>query len=141
MGGSVGVGTTSPSSSYKLDVSGVAHVTTGLLSDGYVTALSDVRLKKIIDRFTLKPEAIALASLIHYTWKKGHDDSVHVGGIAQEWQEILPEAVHDIDGRLTMDYGVIGMVSAVSLAKKVIEQEKRIKSLEDRLAAIEAKLK
>ena len=141
MGGSVGVGTTSPSSSYKLDVSGVAHVTTGLLSDGYVTALSDVRLKKIIDRFTLKPEAIALASLIHYTWKKGHDDSVHVGGIAQEWQEILPEAVHDIDGRLTMDYGVIGMVSAVSLAKTVIEQEKRIKSLEKRLAAIEAKLK
>ena len=140
MGGSVGVGTTSPSSSYKLDVSGVAHVTTGLLSDGYVTALSDVRLKKIIDRFTLKPEAIALASLIHYTWKKGHDDSVHVGGIAQEWQEILPEAVHDIDGRLTMDYGVIGMVSAVSLAKTVIKQEKRIKSLEERLAAIEAKL-
>ena len=140
MGGSVGVGTTSPSSSYKLDVSGVAHVTTGLLSDGYVTALSDVRLKKIIDRFTLKPEAIALASLIHYTWKNGHDKSVHVGGIAQEWQEILPEAVHDIDGRLTMDYGVIGMVSAVSLAKTVIEQEKRIKSLEERLAAIEAKL-
>ena len=142
MGSVVGVGTTSPSSSYKLDVSGVAHVTTGLLSDGYVTALSDVRLKKIIDRFTLKPEAIALASLIHYTWKKGHDkNSVHVGGIAQEWQEILPEAVHDIDGRLTMDYGVIGMVSAVSLAKTVIEQEKRIKSLEERLAAIEAKLK
>ena len=140
MGATVGVGTTSPSSSYKLDVSGVAHVTTGLLSDGYVTALSDVRLKKIIDRFTLKPEAIALASLIHYTWKKGHDDSVHVGGIAQEWQEILPEAVHDIDGRLTMDYGVIGMVSAVSLAKTVIKQEKRIKSLEERLAAIEAKL-
>lgn len=142
MGGSVGVGTTSPSSLYKLDVSGVAHVTTGLLSDGYVTALSDVRLKKIIDRFTLKPEAIALASLIHYTWKDGHDKNrVYVGGIAQEWQEILPEAVHDIDGRLTMDYGVIGMVSAVSLAKTVIEQEKRIKSLEDRLAAIEAKLK
>jgi hypothetical protein len=114
---------------------------TGVYSHGYVTALSDVRLKKIIDRFTLKPEAIALASLIHYTWKKGHDDSVHVGGIAQEWQEILPEAVHDIDGRLTMDYGVIGMVSAVSLAKTVIEQEKRIKSLEERLAAIEAKLK
>lgn len=141
MGGSVGVGTTSPSSSYKLDVSGVAHVTTGLLSDGYVTALSDVRLKKIIDRFTLKPEAIALASLIHYTWKNGHDKSVHVGGIAQEWQEILPEAVHDIDGRLTMDYGVIGMVSAVSLAKTVIEQEKRIKSLEKRFAAIEEKIK
>jgi hypothetical protein len=141
MGGSVGVGTTSPSSSYKLDVSGVAHVTTGLLSDGYVTALSDVRLKKIIDRFVLKPEAIALASLIHYTWKEGHDKSVHVGGIAQEWQEILPEAVHDIDGRLTMDYGVIGMVSAVSLANTVIEQEKRIKSLEERLAAIEAKIK
>ena len=119
----------------------MAHVTTGLLSDGYVTALSDVRLKKIIDRFTLKPEAIALASLIHYTWKNGHDKSVYVGGIAQEWQEILPEAVHDIDGRLTMDYGVIGMVSAVSLAKTVIEQEKRIKSLEERLAAIEAKLK
>ena len=137
MGGSVGVGTTSPSSSYKLDVSGVAHVTTGLLSDGYVTALSDVRLKKIIDRFTLKPEAIASASLIHYTWKNGHDKSVHVGGIAQEWQEILPEVVHDIDGRLTMDYGVIGMVSAVSLARKVVEQERRLDQLEARIKILE----
>lgn len=114
------------------------HTTVGVLSDSYVTALSDIRKKDVIDRFCLDVDAIALASLIRFTWKDGHDKDIHAGGIAQEWQKILPEAVIETeDGSLAMDYGVIGMVSAVSLARKVQEQQKEIDDLKCRLEKIE----
>ena len=132
-GGNVGIGVSSPS--HKL------HVNGGILSTSYVTALSDVREKRIMDRFTLNVEAIAGASLIHYRWKDGHDDLLHAGGIAQEWQKILPEAViEDEAGRLSMDYGVIGMVSAVSLARKIQDQQKEICDLREKNAQLEHRL-
>ena len=117
------------------------HTTTGVLSDGYVTALSDIRKKDVVDNICLDVDAIALASLIRFTWKDGHDKGIHVGGIAQEWQKILPEAVIETeDGSLAMDYGVIGMVSAVSLASKVQEQEEEINELKKKNADLEERL-
>ena len=112
-----------------------------VLSNGYVTALSDIRFKDVINRTALSLEAIASASLIRFTWKNRHDSRVHVGGIAQEWEKILPEAVvKDADGRLTMDYGVIGMVAAVSLAREMQDQQAKIASLEERIARLESML-
>ena len=132
-GGNVGIGVSSPS--HKL------HVNGGILSTSYVTALSDVREKRIMDRFTLNVEEIAKASLIRYRWKDGHDDLLHVGGIAQEWQKILPEAVVEgADGRLSMDYGVIAMVSAVSLARKIQDQDNEIRDLREKNAQLERRL-
>ena len=94
-----------------------------------------------MDRFTLNVEEIAKASLIRYRWKDGHDDLLHVGGIAQEWQKILPEAVVEgTDGRLSMDYGVIAMVSAVSLARKIQDQQKEICDLREKNAQLEHRL-
>ena len=112
-----------------------------VLSNGYVTALSDIRFKDVINHTALSLEAIASASLIRFTWKNRHDSRVHVGGIAQEWEKILPEAVvKDADGRLTMDYGVIGMVAAVSLAREMQDQQAKIASLEERIARLESML-
>ena len=109
-----------------------------VLSNGYVTALSDIRKKNVIEDIELDVDAIALARLIRFTWKDGHDSDEHVGGIAQEWQKILPEAVHEAaDGTLSMDYGAIGMISAVTLARKVVEQERRLEELEARIKRIE----
>ena len=112
-----------------------------VLSNGYVTALSDIRFKDVIDHTALSLEAIASASLIRFIWKNRHDSRVHVGGIAQEWEKILPEAVvKDADGRLSMDYGVIGMVAAVSLAREMQDQQAKIASLEERIARLESML-
>ena len=112
-----------------------------VLSNGYVTALSDIRFKDVINRTALSLEAIASASLIRFTWKERDDKTIHVGGIAQEWENILPEAVvKDADGRLTMDYGVIGMVAAVSLAREMQDQQAKIASLEERIARLESML-
>jgi len=108
-------------------------------SRGYVTALSDIRKKNVIEDIELDVNAIALARLIRFTWKdRKFDKNEHVGGIAQEWQKILPEAVHEsADGTLSMDYGTIGMISAVTLARKVVEQERRLEELEARIKRIE----
>ena len=112
-----------------------------VLSNGYVTALSDIRYKEVVNRFQLDVETIAKASLIQYRWKDKHDDVLHVGGIAQEWQKILPEAVVEgTDGRLSMDYGVIGMVSAVSLARKIQDQDNEICDLREKNAQLERRL-
>ena len=109
-----------------------------VLSNGYVTALSDIRKKNVIEDIELDVNAIATARLIRFTWKDGHDTDEHVGGIAQEWQKILPEAVHEAaDGTLSMDYGAIGMISAVTLARKVVEQERRLEQLEARIKRLE----
>ena len=110
-----------------------------VMSNGYVVALSDIRLKRVINRVYLKPEAIAMASIIRYKWKDGHDDMEHVGGIAQEWQELLPDAVVESEsGHLTMDYSVIAYASVVSLARTVVNQQQKIDKLEKRLARLEA---
>lgn len=136
--GHVGIGT-NPHNTYTLNASGEVRVSTGVLSNGYVTALSDIRKKNVIEDIELDVNAIALARLIRFTWKdRKFDKNEHVGGIAQEWQKILPEAVHEAaDGTLSMDYGAIGMISAVTLARKVVEQERRLEMLEARIKRLE----
>ena len=110
-------------------------------SRGYVTALSDIRFKEVVNRFQLDVETIAKASLIQYRWKDKRDDVLHVGGIAQEWQKILPETVHeDKEGRLSMDYGVIAFTSAVSLARRIQDQQKEIGDLREKNAQLERRL-
>jgi hypothetical protein len=136
--GNVGIGT-NPHSTYALNANGEVLVQTGVLSNGYVTALSDIRKKNVIEDVELDIDAIALARLIRFTWKdRKFDKGEHVGGIAQEWQKIIPEAVHEsADGTLSMDYGTIGMMSAVTLARKVVEQERRLEELEARIKRLE----
>lgn len=138
MTGHVGIGT-NPHSTYALNANGEVLVQTGVLSNGYVTALSDIRKKNVIEDIELDVNAIALARLIRFTWKDRKSDiGKHVGGIAQEWQKILPEAVHEsADGTLSMDYGTIGMMAAVTLARKVVEQERRLEVLEARIKRLE----
>lgn len=133
LSGNVGIGESSPQ--HKL------HVNGGIYSTSYVTALSDIRMKRILDRFVIGLDTLVKASLIRFTWKDGHDDAVHAGIIAQEWREILPEAVVKTeDGTLAADYGVIGTAAALSLARKVKEQQQEIDELKKKNANLEARL-
>jgi len=111
-------------------------------SRGYVTALSDIRKKNVIEDIELDVNAIALARLIRFTWKdRKFDKNEHVGGIAQEWQKILPEAVHEsADGTLSMDYGTIGMISAVTLARKVVRMESEVEILKKDIEKLKKQL-
>lgn len=100
------------------------------LAEGSVTALSDERLKEILRPVGIRIEDIAKAPIVAFRWKDG-DGDVHIGSIAQYWQKIVPELTpEDNDGRLSMDYATIALMSAVSLARKVEELEKKIEELE-----------
>ena len=130
----------SGSSYWKIYANGSASFQS-VYSTGAVSSLSDIRYKDIVRHFALNIEAIANASIIQFRWKESHDTETHVGGIAQEWQAILPDAVHETkDGKLAMDYGTIAYTSAVSLARKVAEQQREIDDLRQRLARLEALL-
>ena len=135
MRGNVGIGTTSPGDD-KLKVVGSICTTVGLYSEGYVDGLayntaSDKRLKDIID-YNAVPhiDDIANAPAIHFTWKNKRDKKIHVGTIAQYWQKITPECVHQSKRRfLTMNYDVIALVNTIALAREINALKREITEL------------
>ena len=138
MRGNVGIGTTSPGDD-KLKVVGSICTTVGLYSEGYVDGLayntaSDKRLKDIID-YNAVPhiDDIANAPAIHFTWKNKRDKKIHVGTIAQYWQKITPECVHQSKRRfLTMNYDVIALVNTIALAREINALKREIAELKNK---------
>lgn len=140
--GRVGVGG-AITGSQMLQVTGTAKIsdtaTVGnLKSNGYVTALaaassSDERLKNIIEHFALSVEDIAAAPIVKFTWKNNDDKSVHVGSIAQYWKKKLPETVLDVEGFLSLEYGVLALLSVISVARRVVNLEHRVARIEKEL--------
>lgn len=138
MGGNVGIGTTSPGDE-KLKVDGSIYTTVGLYSEGYVDGLayntaSDKRLKDIIDYDAVPHiDDIAKAPAIHFTWKNKRDKKIHVGTIAQYWQKITPECVHQSKRRfLTVNYDVIALVNTIALAREVIALKHELAELKNK---------
>ena len=136
--GNWGIGTNSPS--YKLHVSGSMCASgTGtfgnVYSNGYVTALSDEREKNIIEEFEIPLDFIAKAPIVSYEWKdkERRGDKQHIGSIAQYWLREMPELVPEVNGRYTMDYGRIALLSAILTARHVVNLEQRIAQLEKAL--------
>lgn len=132
---SVGVDMSSPQ--HKLDVNGDIHASNGIISDTYVTALatsttSDKRLKDVKEDVELSVDTIAEAPSVKFEWKNNKELGEQVGTIAQYWEEKLPQVVHKNDkGDLSLQYDVTALLSSISLAKKVKEQDERIKALEE----------
>ena len=107
-------------------------------SDTQWTAASDERIKTIIDNVNVSIEDIAATRLVKFMY---HDTDVeHVGTIAQDWQNIVPEAVSDDEGRLFLDYTTINTVSAITAAREIVKLKQENEELKQRLAAIEARL-
>jgi len=117
-----------------LEMSNYVHSNVGIYSDSFVSAMglnssSDIRLKNILNDVNLPLYTIANAPSVVFKWKK--NDEKAVGSIAQYWQNILPEAVHEHEGYLEMQYDVIALLSAISIAKRAQDHERRIKILEE----------
>ena len=101
---------------------------------GQVTALSDERYKTVIGDVELTVEQIAKARAVEFYWKDKRDADLHVGSIAQDWQKILPQAVFEKDGELSMDYSVIALMCGITIARKVEDHESRLRRLEKMFA-------
>ena len=113
---------------------GFFNVYGDFVTSGGVSALSDIRRKEILNDTNIKVEDIARMRSVAYRWNDGRDDNeIHVGSIAQDWQGVLPEVVmraNDAEGTLSLQYGVAALVSSITIAKKVVNHEERIKELE-----------
>ena len=113
------------------------HFKQKILCDGSCTATShptssDIRLKDVYDYNALVAvDTIASAPAIRFTWKNSEDKKLHCGTIAQYWQTVMSECVEQgSDGYLAMQYDVIALLAAISIAKKVTDHEERITELE-----------
>lgn len=126
-GGNFGIGTTSPG--HKLHVVGKIYCTGGF------AFLSDIRKKDVITKdLHISVGDIAKAPLIRYTLKNDEKKEIHIGSVAQYWQNVMPETINKSnDGTLSMDYGTISLVSVVTLARK-------LETLEEKLSDIQKKL-
>ena len=96
---------------------------------------SDIRLKQDIEPLQATDKLMAM-NHVSYAWKADPDGPRCMGFIAQEMEEVMPEAVSTgNDGMMQMDYGRITpiLVSALQDAHKKIEE------LESRIAAMESK--
>ena len=104
-----------------------------MLSNGYVTALSDARYKTIVGDINITVEQIASLPTILYKRNDRHDDTIFAGSIAQEWQKVLPQVVmtsNDYLGTLSIAHGVGASIFVIVTARKVVNLEKRIERLE-----------
>lgn len=133
--GLVSINGTSDDTTLKLYVNGNAKATSFLQS-------SDRRLKDV----DYEGDGIALANLkkvkvARWKWKDQRDSKHHIGGIADDIRDVLPEVVFDHDdGTLSMDYGKAGFSIAASLIAPVARHEDRIKELEKNIEKMQKEL-
>lgn len=146
--GNVGVGVPQPS--YKLDVSGVIHSTTGVLSDGYgifatSATSSDERLKGNI--CSIGPERAweVLKRLKPKEWiwnyKYVTPGKRGAGLIAQDVEDVLDFSVVSKGKYLHLDYNVMHGFEIAGLQdvdNRLSEQEKRLRDAEKKIAILEA---
>lgn len=127
--GNVLIGTTSDNGA-KLQVVGDAIIT-GDLASG-----SDIRFKNIVENTSLDINDIANAPLFTFKWNDREDSKVHLGTSAQYWEDKSDGLVTGEDFK-TLNYASLGVAMGISLAKKAVNHEERIKVLEERINELE----
>jgi len=115
-----------------------ANMTLGnLTAKGGVTALSDIRHKKVLGDTPITVNDIANMQSVLFKWTDdSHDDKTYAGSIAQDWESVLPEVVNkekNEEGTLSLNYGVAALVSSITTARKVVDLEERINKLEEKV--------
>lgn len=129
-GGMVGIGITSPA--YTLHVNGVIYA-----KDGF-RETSDIRKKKVLNSHTVSLDDMAYADLFDYTLIDDEKEIVKVGTNAHYWLDKLPQVVtKDNDEYLSLNYGVLGTVCALSVSKYVKQLEDRVTLLENKIASLQ----
>lgn len=109
---------------------------------------SDIRNKNVLENKNYRFEDFATAPLFSFVWKNSSDGRIHIGTSAQYWQNIIPETVsniaeQDMEGKtvigshLSLDYITLCYAGVVTVAKKTLTHEEKIRLLETRVEALE----
>lgn len=108
-------------------------------------SLSDERCKENITSITGALETVSQLRGVRFRWRgmdaADTDQARHIGMIAQEVEQVVPEVVGQRDGRLTMSYAglVPVLVDAINEQQVTIKaQAELLATLEQRLSALEA---
>ena len=117
---------------WSLRTNGTAHFTDVYANKGVAedtwSSKSDARLKDVLGDVNLTVEQIAAMPAVRFEWKNRNDHLVHVGTLAQQVQNVMPEVVGKTDGGiLTVAYSEAAFVSVVKVAQRVLELENLIK--------------
>lgn len=115
-------------------------VTGDITYTGQSIQSSDERLKDIQSNIEANINDIANVRLVNYTYKNDENEVVRPGTIAQDWQNIVPNAVVEHNDYLSLDYSAISIVSAVTAAREIVALKAENAQLKSRLDAIEARL-
>lgn len=102
-----------------------------------LTQTSDIRLKNITRYLSLDVRDIAAMPMIEFDYR---NQPIHaVGTIAQAWLNVLPSAIGmRKDGYYTFQYAEAALISAISIARKVVSHDDRITILEREVAQLTA---
>ena len=111
-----------------------------LVAAGDTSSGSDIRFKDIIKNKTLKIEHIAKAPLFTFKWNDREDDSIHLGSSAQYWEKVCPWIVTGEDFK-SLNYATLGVAMGISLAKKAVNHEARIKELEKEIKRLKEEMR
>jgi hypothetical protein len=116
----------------KLCVYGFSGGTTGWNS------LSDATLKTNVSTISSSLESVLHLRGVKYEWKDKatFDNREHIGFIAQEVNEIVPEVVSRINGKYAIDYAPLTAV----LVEAIKEQQKQIEKQKSEFEALKAEL-
>lgn len=144
--GNLGLGTAAPQA--KLDVIGTIRATTGIWSNGYVSAkgqdtTSDARYKRDVASLPAQAALAVLMRLRPSTWAWKDDGRRGAGFIAQEVMGVLPEAVREVGGgedrHLALNYQMLHAYEVSALQTHETELERlrgRVLLLENEIKRI-----
>ena len=120
-------------------VSSALHCNVGFYSDSFISARgadtsSDIRLKRDLQDLRLSVDDIAKAPAVSFRWRDTGEEGF--GSVAQYWRPLVPQAVHERDDRLTLEYGPLALTGLTIVARKVMSHEERIRQLEQENAEL-----
>ena len=145
--GNLGLGTAAPQA--KLDVIGTIRATTGIWSNGYVSAkgqdtTSDARYKRDVAALPAQAALAVLMRLRPSTWAWKDDGRRGAGFVAQEVMGVLPEAVREVgngeDRHLALNYQMLHAYEVSALQTHETELERlrgRVNQLENEIKRIQ----
>ena len=103
--------------------------TTGVYSSAEVTAYSDARLKANV--VPIPDPLTKLSNIGGYTFDRTDIGTRQAGVIAQEIQRVLPEAVREFDGNLTVSYAAVTALCVESIKSLTQRIDELVLSMAD----------